>query len=1074
MVKYAIRQFLKNPILANILMVALLFAGYIGSQEMNRELVPNMGVNKLRVRVPYPGASPGEVEDAICVVLENSLENIKGVDEVSVLAYEGGCNADIKCEEQSDISKIKETVKSKVDAITTFPEGAEKPIVTEIEFTERVLRVYLWGDIPENQALEYIKEIKEELAVSCPFITNINLIGNRGSEISIELPEETLRKYDLTLNSVAQSIKRNNLNLSTGSLKTNAEEFRIYVKGKNYNISALAKIPVIVNADGTTVTLGKVAKLKDGFTEGSANHCCRLDGKYCVGLEIKKGNNQDSIKISQAVHEFVDAKQKQLPQGVELAIFQDSSNVITERLDMLLDNGKMGLLLVFLCLWLFMDLRLSFWVTMGIPISLAGGLAIMALCGCTINLLTMFGMIMVLGLIVDDAIVVGESIYAKRQQGESATDAVVNGASEVAIPVAASVLTTIIAFVPLLFVAGNIGKRILQIPIPVITALAVSLLEGLFILPVHLRHLPATTTRARPGFFLFRIPGYLRRLVAATMTGFVERVYAPALSVILTWRYVCLAAAAAIILTCVGLYFDGIVKFVFWQREDRNWLYASITLAPGTPITTTQDVSERVLQAWKKVEKDFQPKIPEGKELTVIFFSNLNQNQVSFFIELLPIQERKIKFIELSNAWRKYVGVIPGAIETSFYETTSTGSTLDIQLMGKDIDDLQAASSELMDKFNSIEGVVDVHTNNPPGKREFIIDIKPEARRLGLSLQDIASQLSYGFYGLEVCKFQREKDEIKVMVRYVAEGNRDSVSFFEDQKIRTNNGEQVPLKYVASIKLSEGQRRIKRQNGKKSIRVYANIDTEKANANEILTLLENDYLPILTSKHNVIYKTQGWARERDKSMGSLYKIGFPFALIGIYLIIATLFRSYIQPVIILLTIPFGMVGAIVGHIIYELPITIMSLFGFVALAGIVINDAIILMEGINARLERGVNFIPAVIEGAKRRFRAIILTTITTFLGLSPLISSKTSQAQGIIPMAITIAYGILAGTFVSLVLIPCFYTILNDLRRLAHVTIHLHFPTREEVEPRYTNGLAMRQDNITSTPSLKITSESA
>lgn len=1055
MIKNLLKILFQNPVFANILMALIVLAGGIASLTMVRETFPRFSLDVITVSVAYPGADPEEVEEGICLKIEEALDGIEGVKEVVTMAKEGGGTGVIECDDDANVLEVKDDVETRIEAITTFPRDAEKPIVEEVKFRGEVLSLAVWGDLPERQLKEVARQIEQEL-LRIKGLTQTAVRGTREYEIAIEVSEESLRRYGLNFRDVSKAVADNAFNLPAGNIRTENEEIRVRTLGRKYLAKDYRGIPVLYLPDGSLVTLEQVAEIKDTFDQ-DAQLTAMFNGKPAVSIEVYKTETEDAIDISAAIDEFIAAKNAELPDTIHLSKFKDHSRMVTDRLSMLIENGMLGLCLVVFSLWLFLSFRLSFWVSMGIPISVAGGLAIMAAIGGSINMLSLFGLIMVLGLIVDDAIVVGESIFHKRHEGMSAIDAAAEGTAEVALPVIAAVLTTIIAFVPLFFVGGVMGKFIRQIPIPVVAALSVSLIEGLFILPVHLRHLPVADKM--PERKCLRLPFHIRSLTARMLDFFIDRVYSPFLARCLRWRYVVFATGLLMLLLIAGLVRAGVIKYVLMPRIDNDFIRAKIELPAGTPLSKTSELAKRVMNAWSKVEKDFTPS--SGKPLTVAVFamtggsldwreSSGQSNVLEVSVELLPSEERDIHYLRLVTAWRDAVGDIPGAVATNFgtFQHGPGGTPIEMKLFGDNQRVLLAAADELLNKLDSLDGVFDAQLDYRPGKREFVLTAKDTAYHHGLSLNDIARYSQGAFYGNESMRIQRGRDDIRVKIKYPESNSLNSVATFKNQRVKTPDGERLPLASVAEIAVREGQSVINRKNKRRMVSITADVDDDKANAAEIVKELERNFIPELTSRHDVSYVTEGQAEESRESLSSLL-IGFPLALFGIYFIIASIFRSYLQPVIIMATIPFGLIGAVIGHMIFNIPLCLMSLFGMVALAGIVVNDAIVLIEGINIRLGRGYPLFAALIEGGKRRFRAILLTTLTTFIGLMPLILEKSMQAQFLIPMAISIAFGVLFATVVTLVVIPCLVVMLNDIRRLCHLIWFLRLPPREAVEPR-------------------------
>lgn len=1058
MLKSVLRYLFNNPVLANILMMLIVCCGLAGYFSMVREIFPRFTLDAIMVTVEYPGADPEEIEEGIAIKLEEALEGTDGVKDISTVSQEGRCVATIELREGEDVTRIKDKVKNLVDSITTFPVDAENPTVAEIEFRDAVCSIVIWGDFPEHQLKELARDLEYDL-LQVDGISQTSLSGIRNYEVSIEIKESSLRKYNISFEQVAQAIKSNGLNLPSGTIKTKNEDIRLKAIGRRYKAKDYRDIPIITRNDGTCINLGQIAEVKDSFDE-TVKVFSLFNGKPSVAINVFKTEDEDSINMVKLIDQFMVEKQKDLPKEIKLTKFLDRSRMVKDRLDILFSNGIIGLTLVFFSLWLFLDLRLSFWVAMGIPISLSGAMAIMGLAGASLNMISMFGMIMVLGLIVDDAIVVGEAIYHRRSVGDGMMDAAVNGTSEVAFPVIAAVLTTIIAFIPLFFIPGIMGKFIKVMPVPVVAALGISLIEGLFILPVHLRKLPAPGDE--PKLTITKFVHKLRNKLTGGLTYFINNIYGKAMDKILPNRYIALAVAISLIMVIAGIVVGGLLKFSLVPDSDDDFIRAKVELPPGTPANQTFHVAKMISDAWKKVEKDprFTKKL-NGKPLSLAVYGLIGAsidwregvieaNKLEIDIELLPSEERHILCKELAVAWKDKVGDIPGAVSTSFgqFQHGPGGMPIAFDLTGENQETLLKASDELVEEISSKKGTFDVSSDYRRGKREFKITLKPDASRQGFTLNDIAMHVQGGFFGREALRIQSGKDDVKVKVKYPESEGRNSVNFFKKLRIKNARGKMVPFLSIANIKLGPGQSVIRRKDRCRKIEVSADIDKSQGNANEIIRELEKSFIPGLKKKYGINCEVGGQQEESRDSLGSLF-ILFPIALFGIYFIIASIFKSYIQPLIIMTTIPFGMIGAILGHLVFNMNLCIFTMFGMVALAGIVVNDAIVFIECVNNNLETGEPMFIALREGGKRRFRAIMLTTLTTFAGLMPIILERSMQATYLKPMAISIAFGVLFATLITLVLIPCFMAILNDIRRFFYYLGKGEWPTREEVEGR-------------------------
>ncbi len=1056
--KSLIRLFVRNTVFANLLMVIIVLGGILATTQMIRELFPTFVIDTILIRVPYLGAGPEEVEEGISLKIEDAIEGVQGIKRYTTTAAEGMGTAVIEVEEGEDVQVIKDRVADRINAIQTFPEDAEKPVVSELIIRRDTLVVAVTGDIPEYQLKELANDIKEEMQ-QLPNVSDVEIRGTRDYEISIEVSEETLRKYGITFDDVSRAIRDASLNLPGGEIRTNQQDITIRTMGRRYTGKEYSDIIVMARADGTSIRLDQIATIRDEFVEDEV--ISRYNGKPAVSITVYNGEEDDSLIISNNIKKYIAEKNQELPDEVKLHVWLNSTRFITDRIDLLVRNGRIGLALVFLLLWFFLDLRLAIWVSLGIPISLSGAMLLMAILGESINMISLFAMLMVLGIIVDDAIVVGESIYVHRKMGKGPIQAAIDGTAEVAMPVFAAVITTCVAFIPLMFVSGIMGNFIRVIPIVVICALLVSLLEGLLVLPAHLNKLPDLTDEESPKYKLQRFTRHIRNQFANRLELLVTRIYRPFIRFCLSWRYVSFAAIFAVLFITMGMLQAGKIKFVFFPQIDTSFLIGRVEFPEGTPIETTRKAVLRMEDALNELSDESQT--ISGKPMVVSIESNIGMrigmdNGYSeakgahlgeIRVELLDAEERGEHYRDVVRRWEEKVGNIPGALSLSFQGQSGgpPGMPIEIWLLGNDLDELRDAADATKQKLSTFAGVFQIEDDFRPGKREIRAHLKPEARTLGLTTNDLARQLRRGFYGDEVLRVQRGDDEIKVWVRY-PEKERQSLSVLQTIRIRTPDGEEVPLDAVADLVMDNGYTTITRKDGKRRIAVTADVFTEVANPSEILQEMTTGFLKDLSQKYpGVTVALEGEKRESQESFSSLI-IGFPLAMMGIYLIIATLFRSYIQPIIIMITIPFGIIGAVWGHWLLGYDLSIMSMFGMVALAGVVVNDAIVLIEAVNQRLANGTPFVDAIVEGGSRRFRAIMLTTATTVGGLMPLIMETNFQAQFLIPMALTIASGVAFATILTLGVLPCLLFILNDIRRFLWYLRWKQWPTMEAVEP--------------------------
>lgn len=1051
----------RNTVFANILLFFFIVLGLIAAYNMVRETFPEFSLDYINVRVVWPGADPEDVEEGICRKIEEGIEAIEGIKTYTSTSGEGFGSVLIEVEQGYDTAVVKDKVRNEVEAISSFPEDAERPITEEVTLRREVMMIALSGEgLDERQLKEWAEQVKESLQL-LPEISQVQIMGAREYEIGIEISEERLREYGLTFGQVSQAVRQSSMNLSGGTVRTVGEDIRLRTVGRKYTGRELAGIVVLARPDGDIITLDRIAKIDDGFSEDRL--ISRMNGQPAITVAVLKTQEEDALAISRAVRKWVSEQEVLLPEKLSLRIWNDTSIMLQDRIDLLLGNGVVGLILVFVILWLFLDFRMSFWAGMGIPISIAGALGIMWALGATLNMVSLFGLIMVLGIIVDDAIVVGESIYVARLNGAGPLEAAIEGTREVALPVIAAVTTTIVAFIPLGFIGGIMGKFIAIVPVVVIACLSISLIESLVLLPAHLNNLPDPNDRKKLGAgrnIAFRVHHFTNDC----LVWVAERPYATFLQRALAWRYVSLAGAISILLLAIGIRAGGILKFEMFPKVDSDILTATVEFPDGTPMTVTQAAVTQLEDALNRISA--REKTLSGAPLIKNTFALIGSviqegppkngnNVASIRVELLDSPSRGIFYEQLASDWEQEVGSLPGVLSLSIVgmENGPPGAAIEIWLQGHDMEVLNAAASDLEAELATYDGVYQIQDDYRPGKNELKFTLKSEARALGLTVSDLARQVYAGYFGEEAYRLQRGRDDIRVRVRYTTE-ERKQIAELEQRRIRTPQGFEVPLHSVASIEYGPGLSVIKRTDGMRRVAVTAEVNTNKANTDTIVSDMEQTFFKGLQAKYpGLVVDFQGEKKKSQESFGSL-AISFPLALIGIYVIIATVFRSYLQPLVVMVTVPFGIIGAFFGHLALGFDLSMMSLFGIVALAGVVVNDAIVLVECVNMLVAEGMPFREAIWRGGVRRFRAIFLTTATTVGGLAPLILEQDIQAQFLIPMAVSLAAGVAFATLLTLVLLPCLLLILNDIRRVGHWIWHHRWPTREEVEP-WTNEAA-------------------
>lgn len=1058
-----VTAFARNPVFANFATLSIILMGTLAGFSMNRELFPEFSLDMISVRVMWPGADPEDVEEGICTKVEEAIDGLEGIKEYSSVAAENYGNIMIEVHEQADIDEVKERVVNAVDTINTFPEDAEEPIVEEIVLREEVMSIALSGDgIPERTLKEWAEDIKDEIR-RLPEVSQVRIIGARDYEISIEISEDKLREYGLTFDQVAGLVRANNMNLGGGSVRTEGEELRLRTVGRKYRGEDFAKIELLGMPSGEVITLDRVATIRDGFTEDPI--ISSFDGHPTASIVILKTPEEDTLTIADAVNEYVRGKQKELPPGVTLAAWNDQSKPLRDRINLLVEDGFQGLVLVFFMLWIFLDVRLSFWVGMGMPIAACGAMGIMYFSGMTLNMISLFGLIMVLGIVVDDATVIGESVYVHRRMGKTPLQAAIDGVMEVAAPVFAALLTSMVAFMPLMYVSGVSGRFIRILPITVIFCLAVSLVETLLMFPAHLSHLPDPNEKADAKHPLRRMGQRIHGFTSGGMEWFARRMYEPFLAAALRWRYVSLCAALAIFMFTAGLMINGVIKQEILPELDGDLVNATVEFAEGTPVEVTQAAVVQVEAALRRLVAGVKTDTgdPPIKHIYTVAGSTVSDGPQpprvgnhlgSVRAELLEAERRGLNANKLMADWEHEVGPIPGLQALSFmgFNAGPPGAAIEIWVQGEDIEELRAAAEDLKAKLSSYDGVYQVQHDLRPGKNEIKLTLKPEARPLGITLADLATQVYSGYFGQEALRIQRGRDDVRVRVRY-PEDDRKRISELEQVRIRTPFGSEVPLFSVANVSFGPGVSSIRRTDGQRRAAVTAEVDSARANAQEVTDDLKNNYFAQLRNQYPGIHVAQkGEKQKMAESLGSL-GVTYPLALVGIYLIIASVFRSYVQPLIIMFTVPFGIIGAVWAHLFFGYPLSLMSIFGIVALSGVVVNDAIVLIDYVNEIQRNGTPIFASLRRGGGRRFRPIVLNSVTTVIGLGPLLASRDVQAQFLIPMALSIGAGVAFSTVLSLVLVPCLLGILNDIRRYAHYLRHRVWPEPEEVEPAWLEG---------------------
>ncbi|WP_300318665.1 efflux RND transporter permease subunit [Idiomarina sp.] len=1023
--KGIIAWFANNPVAANLLMIVILVAGTLSVFTVRKQMFPEIELNIISIQVPFPGAAPQEVEQGVIMLIEDAIEDVDGIEEMTSQSREGIGSVTLEVEPDYDVQVVMDEVKMLVDAIPNFPQQIEKPNIYRVRPNRDVIWMTVFGDANERTRKELAKSIRDELK-SVGGITKVEVVGARDYEIAVEISQEDLERYGLTFQQIVNAVRGTSIDVAGGSIKTPNGDILLRANNQAYYGSEFEKIVLISRPDGTRLTLGDIATVEDGFVETEA--FTRFDGKPATFIRVNSVGDQNDLKIAEYVKNYVDRKQKELPNEIQLASWGDSSYYLQGRLDLMLNNMWIGGLLVFLMLSLFLQLRLAFWVMIGIPVCFLGTIALLPLpmVDVSINMISLFGFILVLGIVVDDAIVIGESAYTEIEEKGKSVDNVVAGAKRVAIPAIFGVLTTMVAFIPMLMVEGGMGAIWESIAYVVIIALAFSLIESKWILPAHIAQMKySKDSNEKPnGFQRFR------NKFADAIQRFVYKYYRPFLKKCLHYRYSTLATFVGMMILMIGLMSGGIVRWVFFPDIPSDFIQANVEMQPGTSEERTIEVLESVSKGLAQVDEKTEAVEGDG----VVRHTNIWMNGTeagTVFAELKKGEDRNIDGYEIVNQWRESVPELAGVRTINFQGGIGGGGGFDIefQLVGDDLDELKAAADELKAVLGEYDGVFDIEDTFGDGKDEILVTTKPLAEAMGINLAELATQVRYAFYGAEAQRIQRGDEEVKVMVRYPEE-QRQSVGNLQDMKLRMADGAEIPFTELANIEFAEGYSTITRIDRERSVNVRARVNKDRVEPFRVVNEVREQKLPdILDQYPSVGFKLQGATQDEAEATDSL-ALGGLLAMLAVYALMAIPLKSYSQPLIIMSVIPFGIIGAVIGHWILGMPVSILSLFGIIALSGVVVNDSLVMVDYVNKAKEAGTDLRHAVLDAGCRRFRAITLTSLTTFFGLLPIVLEKSMQAKLVIPMAISLAFGIIFATIITLLLIPCLYLILADAKR--------------------------------------------
>ncbi|SHJ18675.1 Multidrug efflux pump subunit AcrB [Rubritalea squalenifaciens DSM 18772] len=1057
----AIRWFSRNHVAANFLMLLVMVAGIWTWFQLRKEVFPETSLDAVTVNVPFPNATPEEVEDGILLLIEDVIADINGVKRYTSTATEGMGAVTIEVETGYDVREVMDDVKSKVDGITNFPEEAEEPVIEEALISYQVMSVAVSADTDEKTLRKMAETVRDGLLNYSapepetfmekmdrmmrgePKITKASLANVRPYEISIEISDDTLRRHGLSLAGVATALRQASIDLPGGTVQEKSGEILVRTKGKIRDAEDFANVTIVSGDSGEELKLGDIAKIYDGFEDVSLR--ARFDGRRAALVNVFRTGEQDTMLLAKAVQDYIEnVAPNELPPGVNLELWNDQSKMLQGRLALLGRNGTWGLVLVFIVLALFLRPSLAALVAIGIPVSFAGGVWMMPYFGVSVNMISLFAFILVLGIVVDDAIVVGENVYSRIRAGEHPRHASWKGTHEVGVVVTFGVLTTMAAFTPMLGLSGVSGKIWPNIPLVVIPVLMFSLVQSKLVLPAHL-----ATLRPRQEGVKHGPVTRLQHWVADGLEWFIEHLYKPALRRCLQFRYVVWAVFFALLLATLGLVASKRIPFIFMPKVEGDVITAKLVMPVGVPFGVTDEAIQRMESAAIQVGEEMKGR--DGQSVikhylastgTQPFRSGFNpgSNQVSSYLgevtlELIPAADRDYSADQIITSWREKIGQIPGVVELTFrQETNAGGNAIDIEITGKDLEELKQASDYITDNLAEMNGVTDITTNWRMGKWEVVYnrDALTEAgKSLGFTVQSVSSQLRSVFYGDEVQRIQRGRDEVKVMVRY-PENERKSLETLEEVRLNAMNGAEVPIKQVIASEPNRGLSTINRVDGRRSISISADVDkTTGANPNEVVATFNKETLAEMEKLYPGV--RWGYRGEQKDQKDSVSEMGvkFIFALIMIYVLMAIPLRSYIQPAIVMSVIPFGIVGAVWGHMLLGMDLSIMSLCGVVALSGVVVNDSLVLVEYVNRHRNDEGSLLEAVNNAGARRFRPILLTSLTTFAGLMPMLLETDMQARFLVPMAVSLGFGILFATTITLLLVPSVYVMLEDVKKV-------------------------------------------
>lgn len=1019
-----IAWFTRNHVAANLLLITIVMVGLFSlSNRIPLEVFPSFESERISISVSLRGSTPEDVERGITIRIEEAVQDLEGIERIRSRSSEGSASVTVEVEDGYDPREMLADIKSRVDAINTFPVDAEKPIIALAQRKRDVITVTVGSDYGEKEVREFAERVRDEL-LRLPGVTQLELDGVRNYEISIELSQDRLRQYDLTLAEVSRAVGNSSLDISAGNLKSSGGDILLRSKGQAYHKDEFDSIVIKTNPDGSIIRLEDIATVTDGFEEYPIR--TRFNGKRAAFIEVYRIGQQSAIEVADKVKSYIEDRQDSLPRGYSLSYWDDDSMIVKNRLSTLTTSAIQGSILVLLLLTLFLRPSIAFWVFIGVPVSFMGALIMMPVFGITLNIMSLFGFILVLGIVVDDAIVTGENVYRHMKINDSAEAAAIKGTQEVATPVTFGILTTVVAFLPLAFIDGARGALFAQLPVVIIPVLIFSLIESKFVLPAHLKYVKLRGEKEPSKFQKFQqgfADGFERAII---------KYYQPILQKALRNKGTTISMFVGAFVLVLAMLMSGWTKFVFFPRIPSETVRMNLTMPTGTPFEVTdkfvQKISNAAYELQKKyVEEDGTPVIMNVLSFTGGRGGSTHLGRVRF--EILPPEKRELAVTsqQLLREWRQAIGVIPGAESLTFRaEIGRSSDPIDIQLSGNSMATLQQLSEKIKERLATYPEVFDIADSMSDGKQELQIELNEQGKALGLTRNALTTQVRQAYFGAQVQRIQRGRDDVRVMVRLPIE-ERSAISILEHVLIDTPNGGEVPLSHVATLIPGNSPSAINRIDRYRILSITADVEKEKANMTVINADLSQYLAELVEQYPGVSFKLEGEAREQRESFGSL-GWALLFVFFAIYCLLAIPFKSYWQPIVVMSVIPFGVLGAVLGHWIMATNLTILSLLGMLALIGVVVNDSLVLVDYINKKRAEGMALFEAVSTAGASRFRPVMLTSLTTFIGLMPLLAEKSTQAQFLIPMAISLGFGILFATFITLILVPVNYMLLENV----------------------------------------------